>query len=287
MRSACAIHYLNNSSGRFVRIAGSERSARLRAYRLLQVRQQESWSEKPFRFLCYHRAFMPNFRKMERAKSVSQDGEKLFLRIMKPPSFLLLILCATPLFAQQHASTAARDYYAQLYEAGVITENAPPSPHVCFPDSNKEWPDMFFIFKAYSLESNEVQEHIREMKKEPYVTYISPDLAKLLLSPEAQKLLLQGERFMSVQTYTKGVSVSTSMYYWDKDIKRWETQDRFPTGKNVTSTMQLLIEPKTLRYVRFMHATPIGDKTDGSKGSGTFTLEADSGVCEGPIEDKQ
>jgi len=92
---------------------------------------------------------------------------------------------------------------------------------------------------------------------------------------------------MEVQTYSKGVLTLTTMYYWDKDISRWETHDRFPTGKNVTSTMQLLIEPTTLRYARFMHATPIGDNSDGSNGSGTVILDADSGVCEGPIKEKK
>ena len=204
---------------------------------------------------------------------------------MKTSLFVIALLVGSVAFPQ--ARQNAREYYKQLYATGAITDRAAPNPYVCFPDDNKDWPDMFFVFKAYASASNNQQEHIREMEKEPYVTFIDADLAKLLVSPEAQKLLLQGDRYMEVQTYSKGVLTLTTMYYWDKDISRWETHDRFPTGKNVTSTMQLLIEPTTLRYARFMHATQMGDNIDGSNGSGTVILDADSGICEGPIKEKK
>ena len=79
---------------------------------------------------------------------------------------------------------------------------------------------------------------------------------------------------MSVQTYSKGVQTGDVMYYWDKNIQRWETRDRFQTGPDFTSTIQLVIEPKTSRYVRFMHAT------SSTKGEDTDILQMDSGACE-------
>lgn len=178
----------------------------------------------------------------------------------------------TPDVQSSSVTLSGRDYYKQWYAAGGSDE-VPPNSYVCFPDYSKDWADVFFVFKAYALENNDVQAAEKALK-EPYIEFVPSNIASLVMSPAAQEVLHQGGRIMSVQTYSKGVQTGDVTYYWDKNIQRWETRDRFQTGPDFTSTIQLVIEPKTLRYVRFMHAT------SSTKGEDTDILQMDSGACE-------
>jgi Trypsin-like peptidase domain len=169
-------------------------------------------------------------------------------------------------------SPSGRGYYKQWYAAGGVDE-VPPNPYVCFADSNKDLSDMFFVFKAYAVE-NDPQARFRESLKDPYVDFLDSDIANLLVGSAAQEILRQGGWLMNVQTYSKGVRTDEVLYYWDKSIQRWETHDRFETRHDITFTIQLVIDPKTLRYVRFMHATST------VRSDNTAILDMDSGTCE-------
>ncbi len=162
-------------------------------------------------------------------------------------------------------SPGGRGYYKQWYAAGGADE-VPPNPYVCFADSDKHLSDMFFVFKAYAVE-NDLQVRMRESLMDPYVDFLDSQIASLVMGSAAQEILRQGGRLMNVQTYSKGVRTDEVLYYWDKSIQRWETRDRFETRHDTTFTIQLVIDPKTLRYVRFMH-------------SASNIFDMDSGACE-------
>jgi Trypsin-like peptidase domain len=170
------------------------------------------------------------------------------------------------------SSPSGRGYYKQWCAAGGVGE-VPPNPYVCFADPNKGLSDMFFVFKAYAVENN-LQARTRESLRDPYVEFLDSDIASILVGPAAQEILRQGGWLMNVQTYSKGVRTNEVLYYWDKSIQRWETHDRFEVGPNITYTIQLVIDPKTLRYVRLMHATSTIRSDD------TAILDMDSGACE-------
>lgn len=169
--------------------------------------------------------------------------------------------------------SSARTYYKQWYSAGGLDE-VPPSPYVCFPDSDVKMSGVFFVFSAFALESKDVHRLMQDMSEEPYISFVPPDLAKLLMSPAAQEILGQGGKVMSVQIYSKGVRTRSDTYLWDKSTQRWETQGSFQTGPGLTSKIQLVIEPKTLRYVQFLRTTSSVLNEDIS------TVEMDSGACE-------
>lgn len=204
------------------------------------------------------------------------DAKRLLLakssKIQPLPEEPEQVNAETPDAQPSSVSLSGRDYYKQWYAAGGIDE-VPPNSYVCFPDDNKDWPDVFFVFKAYALENNDIQA-VEKTLKEPYIEFVPSNIASILMSPAAQEVLHQGGRIMNVQTYSKGVQTGDVAYYWDKNIQRWETHDRFQTSPDFTSTIQLVIEPKTLRYVRFMHAT------SSTKSEDTDILSMDSGACE-------
>ena len=205
------------------------------------------------------------------------DAKRLLLtkfsKLQPLPNETVPVIAQTPdRDAPSSPVPSGRDYYKQWYASGGINE-VPPYPYVCFPDYSKDWPDMFFVFKAYALE-NDVQARMREGSKEPYIDFLDSNLASIVMSSAAQEKLRQGGRIMSVQTYSKGVQTGEVYYYWDKNIQRWETHDRFQAGPDVTTTIQLLIEPKTLRYVRLIHGTSTIRSDD------TAIADMDSGACE-------
>ena len=184
-----------------------------------------------------------------------------------------------PVKAQTHdggapssVSLSDRDYYNQWYAAGGLDE-VPPDAYVCFVEQDNS--ETFFVFTAYALQATDERAQILEMQREPYISFMNATLVGMTMSPAALAVVRQGDRIMQVETYFKGVRTNTIMYYWDKDIKKWETRDRFPAGQGVTGTIQLSIEPKSLRYVRFFKAS-IVDKS----GPTTLAMDLDSGACE-------
>jgi hypothetical protein len=176
-----------------------------------------------------------------------------------------------------------RSYYKQLVAAGEFN-NLPFQYYVCFKntlnppegldaETAAAFNTTFYIFTAFALTNDDTQA-FRNVPQMPYVTFLPSDLLEQFVNAQALAYLRQGGWYMQQTPYIRGVKMGVVNYVWDRNEQKWKHP--VETEKNETSEVQLSIEPRTLRYIKYGVFTLTDE--DGSVHTNVRLM--DSGGCE-------
>jgi S1-C subfamily serine protease len=192
-------------------------------------------------------------------------------------------------------TTAARNYYQQLFDAGAFSHGLPN--RVCFSDDANS--GTFFTITAYAYDENyynaqaklqpgpsvtpEESKQFKIMeavqRTAPYVTFLMKGWLESF-PPKAQQFFHGGGRILEENVYEKGVETNTLEYLWDVSSWFLSIPPIDPNAYTRTSKiLHLSIEPTTMRYAESATVTlTVGNgdtaATDTSR-HGPWT-----GVCE-------